>query len=474
MEQDINLSMQQKIKKNSLAVKIWQYLVLFSVIILAFLWFFQVIFLKSYYKITKKKELKEVATTLLKQKNSGNLIQIIDNITYDKSICIEITDRKTSSIQTSSIISRGCLMDYKNNYTYKEDFILSNQQTTIYELENPRFKNETLIYAIRLDNNMYAFINTSIDPMDSTTQILKNQLIYVTIGVLLLSFIIAYFISKHISKPIVKINESAKKMANGKYNINFNIEENIEEINELAQTLNFTKNELAKTDELRRDLMANVSHDLKTPLTMIKAYAEMARDLNQDKKTKREENLNIIIEETDRLTILVNDILTLSKMQSKIEKLQKEEFDLITLIDTIIKRYTIFKETENYTFKFIHQDKTLLIKADKKKIEQVIYNLINNAINYTGEDNLVTIKINTTKNILIEISDTGKGIKKEEIKYIWDKYYKDQKKHKRNIVGTGLGLSIVKKILEEHHYKYGVKSTINEGSTFFFEIPKEK
>jgi len=365
-------------------------------------------------------------------------------------------------------------MDYKNNYTYKEDFILSNQQTTIYELENPRFKNETLIYAIRLDNNMYAFINTSIDPMDSTTQILKNQLIYVTIGVLLLSFIIAYFISKHISKPIVKINESAKKMANGKYNINFNIEENIEEINELAQTLNFTKNELAKTDELRRDLMANVSHDLKTPLTMIKAYAEMARDLNQDKKIKREENLNIIIEETDRLTILVNDILTLSKMQSKIEKLQKEEFDLITLINTIIKRYTIFKETENYTFKFIHKDKTLLIKADKKKIEQVIYNLINNAINYTGEDNLVTIKVNTTKNILIEISDTGKGIKKEEIKYIWDKYYKDQKKHKRNIVGTGLGLSIVKKILEEHHYKYGVKSTINKGSTFFFEIPKEK
>ena len=170
MEQDINLSMQQKIKKNSLAVKIWQYLVLFSVIILAFLWFFQVIFLKSYYKITKKKELKEVATTLLKQKNSGNLIQIIDNITYDKSICIEITDRKTSSIQTSSIISRGCLMDYKNNYTYKEDFILSNQQTTIYELENPRSKNETLIYAIRLDNNMYGFIKASINKLDETTK----------------------------------------------------------------------------------------------------------------------------------------------------------------------------------------------------------------------------------------------------------------------------------------------------------------
>lgn len=467
--------MQSKIKRNSLAVKIWQYLVLFSVIILAFLWLFQVIFLKSYYKTVKKKELKQVASVLVKKKNYGNLSLIIDDITYDKSICIEITDQTTSSIQTSSIISRGCLVDYKNSYTYKRDFILSDSKTKIYELENPRFKNSTLIYAIKLDTDMYAFINTSIDPMDSTTEILKDQLIYVTIGVLILSFIIAYFISKHISKPIVKINENAKKLATGKYNINFKTEENIEEINELAQTLNYAKEEMAKTDELRRDLMANVSHDLKTPLTMIKAYAEMARDLNCDNKEKREKNLNIIIEETDRLTILVNDILMLSKMQSEIESLKIEEFDLIELINNIIKRYDIFKESEGYTFKFNHQDKKIIISADKKKIEQVIYNLINNAINYTGEDNLVTINIaNNNKDILVEITDTGKGIKEEEIKYIWDKYYKNKKKHKRNLIGTGLGLSIVKKILEEHNYEYGVKSTVNNGSTFYFKIPKEQ
>lgn len=221
--------------------------------------------------------------------------------------------------------------------------------------------------------------------------------------------------------------------------------------------------------------MANVSHDLKTPLTMIKAYAEMARDLNCDNKEKREKNLNIIIEETDRLTILVNDILMLSKMQSEIESLKIEEFDLIELINNIIKRYDIFKESEGYTFKFNHQDKKIIISADKKKIEQVIYNLINNAINYTGEDNLVTINIaNNNKDILVEITDTGKGIKEEEIKYIWDKYYKNKKKHKRNLIGTGLGLSIVKKILEEHNYEYGVKSTVNNGSTFYFKIPKEQ
>lgn len=466
--------MKKKLNKNSLTIKVWKYLVLFSLIILAFLWFFQVIFLNTYYRHVKKRELQKVANILRFKKNNEDVSLLLDNIAYDKGICIEITDQTSSSLQTSSIISSGCMIDIKNSYTYKQDFIMSDQKNQLYELENPRFKNNTLIYAVKLEDNLYAFINTSIDPMDSTTQILKNQLIYVTIGVFILSFTIAYFISKHISKPIVKINASAKALATGKYDVHFETEEDIEEINELVETLNYTKNELNKTEELRRDLMANVSHDLKTPLTMIKAYAEMARDLNYGNKQKRQDNLNIIIEETDRLTILVNDILALSKMQSEISQLFLEEFDLIELINTIIKRYRILHELEGYTFRFIHSKKKIMIRADRKKIEQVIYNLVNNAINYTGKNNLVTIRVQDKENILVEIIDTGNGINEEDIKHIWDKYYKNQKKHKRNLIGTGLGLSIVKNILEEHHYPYGVRSIINKGSTFYFEIPKLK
>lgn len=115
-----------------------------------------------------------------------------------------------------------------------------------------------------------------------------------------------------------------------------------------------------------------------------------------------------------------------------------------------------------------------MINADKKMIEQVIYNLINNAINYTGDDKVVTIKISLADNILVEIIDTGKGINKSELPYIWDKYYKNKKKHKRNLIGTGLGLSIVKNILKLHEYEYGVKSRKNKGSTFYFIIPKNK
>lgn len=460
-------------KKNNLNFIIWKYLILFSIFILAFLWMFQVLFLNKYYRWEKKKDIKEVANKIAKSKTITRLKYVINNAAYNKNICVEITDDKTT-LYSSKYISSGCLTG-DEQISYKTDFINSNNKATTYEIINPNYKNKTLIYALKLYNsndNLYAFVNTSIDPIDSTAMILKNQLIYVSLLVLILSFVVAYFISKYISNPIVKINKAAKQLAKKEYNISFNAENNIAEINELATTLNYAKDELQKTDELRRDLMANVSHDLKTPLTMIRAYAEMSRDLNGHNKQSRQKNMNVIIEEVDRLTILVNDILTLSKVQSNIKDLNYTEFDLTKLINNIIGRYDILKEKEDYKFIFKYKS-PIIIKADKTKIEQVIYNLINNAINYTGNDKKVTIKIINNKDIVrVEIIDTGKGIDDKDILYIWDKYYKSSKKHKRNLIGTGLGLSIVKHILELHNYNYGVNSIKNKGTTFYFEIKK--
>ena len=196
----------------------------------------------------------------------------------------------------------------------------------------------------------------------------------------------------------------------------------------------------------------------------------MIRDITYKDKKKREENLNVIIEEVDRLNLLVGDILDLSVMQSKLYEKNIEDFDIVNLTKVIINRYKIFTFTEEYKFIFNTNKDEIIISADKKKIEQVLYNLINNAINYTGDDKKVIININQTKNkVRIEITDTGKGIKKEEINLIWDKYYKSNKKHKRNMIGTGLGLSIVKNIFELHNYKYGVISS-SKGSTFYFEV----
>ena len=247
---------------------------------------------------------------------------------------------------------------------------------------------------------------------------------------------------------------------------------NISEIDELSETLNYAKTEMVKTDDYRRDLMANVGHDLKTPLTLIKSYAEMVRDITYKDDKKREANLNVIINETDRLNALVNDIITLSKIEANAEVLNIEKYDLVAQIKEIIGKFEILTLTENYHFKYSGPEK-VSIEADKTKMSQVIYNLINNAINYTGDDSVVEIKITNKRNdYLVEIIDTGKGIDKDTIKHIWDRYYKTEKKHKRNKVGTGLGLSIVKGILENHRFKYGVKSTLGKGTSFWFIVKK--
>ena len=164
--------------------------------------------------------------------------------------------------------------------------------------------------------------------------------------------------------------------------------------------------------------------------------------------------------------------MDLSKLQSDTYELKIEEFDLDKLIRDVIKRYYILIDSEGYQFVYDNED-PIMVMGDKKRIEQVIYNLINNAINYTGDDKTVYINlVNEKKKVIVKIRDTGKGIKKEDIKYIWNKYYHNEKKHKRNAVGTGLGLSIVKTILDSHNFKYGVDSKINKGTTFYFEINK--
>lgn len=459
--------------KNSLNNEILKYFLLFSFLILGILWLFQFLFFNSFYRKQKINDIMLVANKIKKKQENNDFQDIVNDLAFDKSVCIEITGNNYNSLYRSAFFGKGCFSSNESTRNYKFDFISNGYQEKTYELINQKFNNKTLVYATKLNNGNYAFINTSLDPVDGTVALIRKELILISGIIIILSFVLAYFISNYIAKPIKSINTRAKELAKGNFNVEFTSSNEILEIKELSDTLNYAKDELNKTEELRRDLMANVSHDLKTPLTMIKAYAEIAKDLHKNSIKKREEDMNTIISEVDRLTILVNDILELSKMETLADALDIEEFDLIKLVNDIIKNYQVLQETEKYIFNFEHEDENLFIEADKKKLSQVIYNLINNAINYTGSDNTVTIKITNKENILVEIADTGKGIKKEDIPYIWDKYYKNKKKHKRNLIGTGLGLSIVKNILESHQYEYGVTSKEDVGSTFYFKIPKE-
>ena len=452
-------------KSNSLKVQIWKYLSIFSIFILSFLWLFQVLFLNKFYEFSKIKQLDNTINLIKESYNNNSLYSNVDNYAEHNGICIQIfTDKKI--IYDSQIFNKGCM---PKNVDYRDVFIKSSLDKETYKLINPRFNNEVLLKAIKLNSNTYAFLSSSLQPLDGAVEIIKKELVIVSIMVLLFSFLIGYFISKKLSKPIEKINKTAKIMAQGDYeNAYFFIDENILELNELVATLNQTNDELTKIDELQKEILANVSHDLKTPLTMIKAYAEMVRDLTYKDDIKREDNLNVIIEETDRLNLLVNDIIELTKINNDLQNLNITEFDLVELINSIINRFGIMDA--NFVFK---NKLPIIVKADKIRIEQVIYNLIINAINYTGKDKKVIINLKENdKYVHVEIKDTGKGIDEEDLKLIWKRYYKVDKKYRREKKGSGIGLSIVENILKKHKFNYGVNSIKNKGTTFYFDIDK--
>ena len=457
-------------KTSSINFKTLLYLILFSVTILVFLMVSQTLLLKYSYEKYQTKKIKNIAKTISKY-DSTEVVSELEGIAYENSVCIEYFLDSNDKILYNTLMV-GCGLNKNNSQIISlvEDIRNSNKDIEHIKLVNKTSGTKAILSGIKVENGTI-FVYSPLEDLDGASIVLKGQLLYITLIVIVLACFISYFLSNKITEPITKITKKAKELGEGNYNIEFDSSD-VLEIDELANTLNHVSKDLSRIDELRRDLMANVSHDLKTPLTMIRAYAEMVRDISYKDKEKREKDLNVIIEETERLNVLVNDILDLSKMQANADNLTLEKFDLCEVIKEVMTRYDILKTTEDYNF-IIELPVKVEVPADKNKIMQVIYNLVNNAINYTGEDKKVMIRLkNSRKEYIFEVEDTGKGIKKEEIPYIWDKYYKKDKKHQRNVVSTGIGLSIVKEILTKHKFDYGVKSTLKKGSTFYFKIKK--
>lgn len=321
----------------------------------------------------------------------------------------------------------------------------------------------------------YLILFSSMTSVKDTVMVLRSQLLTVAILVTVISLFVSYVIADKISKPIGDMSAVADRWAKGDDSVLFE-GGTYAEMEELANALNKAKTEVNKTSKLQKDLLANVTHDLKTPLTMIKAYAEMIKDISGDNKQKREKHTQVIIDEADRLTLLVNDILNLSKLQSQAEGLELSVFNLSELIETVIYRFDAVVSKNG--FKIESQiAQNVYVKCDEKKIEEVIYNLIGNAINYTGEDKVVKVFLTVeNERAVFEILDSGLGIDNENILTIWEKYYRYSESHKRSVKGTGLGLSIVKAILDSHDLAYGVLSKENVGSNFYviFETASKK
>ncbi len=448
----------------------------FTIAVFILLWIFQILFLEKFYESVKTRAagecLDEISESYEKME-PAQFVKYIDNVAVKHDVCIEVLDRYRRSIYSSDVIG-DCLIHGRENRTqiYITSILESSDRKIRYKIRNSRSDCDMLIFGCALGDpenpKGYLLLNSALVPVGATISIIKRQLMFTTVLLVILAFMISLYLSKRIAQPITNITKAAEKLAMGDFGTHFDGRGYLES-KKLADTLTYAEKELSRVDTMQRDLIANVSHDLRTPLTMLKAYAEMIRDLSGDNPVKRNEHLEIIINETDRLALLVNDILDLSKLESGKQKLNPTEFEIKSKLGDIIDRFKGISEKMGYSIQF-SSDGEKIVYCDIVKIEQVIYNLINNAINYTGKDKQVFVRqINLDDGVLIEVQDTGEGIEEEKIKLIFDKYYRSEN-HKREVVGTGLGLSIVKAVLKMHNFDYGVRSAVGKGATFWFKI----
>ena len=307
--------------------------------------------------------------------------------------------------------------------------------------------------------------------LDSQMTTIILALVLCSVGVLALAIAIAIVMSRYQTKNVTEISDKAQKLADGDYGVVFS-GGGCDEYEILASALNSAKDAIVSTEELQRDVIANVSHDIRTPLTMIRAYAEMLRDMPLDEQ-KRTKTVGVIIDEADRLNVLADDFLNLSRLQSGVVGFEYERVNLSKLARAVVVQFDIFTERDGIKFECDIKD-GVQAECDASRIKQVLYNLIGNAINYRGTDNVVTVAVKSAEDgARVEVGDHGKGIPPEEIDNVWEKYYRATQT-KRTTVGSGLGLTICKNILEAHSANYGIESEVGKGSVFWFELGRKK
>lgn len=425
--------------KLKLQWKIFAFLMGFCFLLVVILWVFQTVFLSDMYKLTRKIEIDKGIKLVEKEINSPNLKDILYELEFTKEILVR--PAKEFAPPPSPVLER---------YGHRQPEAVTKTQE--YTLEN----------GSKILLTFYALVT----PVDATISTLRIQLFMITVIIVILAVLFAVILSKYISKPIEKINQSAKVLAKGDYETKF-YGRGFLEIKELSDTLNTAAVELSKVERLRRELMANMSHDLRTPLALIYSYAEMMHDFPEEVTLEQSQ---IIMDETKRLTSLVNDVLDISSMEIGMEKLNKANYNLTKSLEKTLKRISELIKKEGYQFEFIYEEE-IHVFADEVKITRAFYNLLLNAITHCGDERMVTVKqIVEGNTVIIQVIDYGEGIGEEDLPYIWERYYKVDKKHKRPIMGTGLGLSIVKTVIGMHGGSYGVESEIGKGSTFWFGI----
>ena len=458
----------------SLKWKIAKYLLFFGACLIGLNALFQIVLLEPMYENSKINTVKKASNDIVSSIEEDNLTDMMYRVSAENDLCIRIYS-ENSSIYAGNM---GCVLYRMSDVELVKEISKARQNNNTYistKAESFDGSKDSIIKDITYtrivddsDSTYIVMVNTSITPVDATVSTLTNQLWMISVFVLIVVGILVLVMNRNIAAPLTTLNNSAKLLSKGTYTYDDKVNA-YQEVYELNETLKKAAVDIQKADQAKRDLIANVSHDLRTPLTMISGYGEMMKDLPGE---KTDENCQVIIDEAKRLTYLVNDLLDLSKLEEKKIVLEESVFDLSSLVQREIRKYEIYAVQTGYKFT-VDAKENLFVKADEKRIEQVFNNFITNAINYSNENKDIEIRVyQKDKNIRLEVEDHGIGISKENLPNVWDRYYKINAEHIRFTKGSGIGLAIAKEILELHHAVSGVNSEEGKGSIFYFELPQ--
>lgn len=317
----------------------------------------------------------------------------------------------------------------------------------------------------------YVAIHSEMNDIDESCNSLLN-ISYITLAVLfLLSLIILIFFTEIVYIPLRKITYATEQYASGNMHYEFTVDSD-DEIGYLAACLNYLSGEIARSEDDQKKFVANVSHDFRSPLTSIRGYLEAMLDGTIPPEL-HEKYLTIVLNETERLTKLTNSLLTLNNLNTRGILLDKTDFDINQMIRSTAASFEGTCREKTIAIELVLTGDVMYVNADEGKIQQVLYNLLDNAIKFSHHNSVIKIETSEKNSkLFISVKDTGIGIPKEDLKLIWDRFYKSDLSRGKDKKGTGLGLSIVKEIINAHNEHINVISTPGEGSEFIFSLPE--
>lgn len=466
-------------RTRTLQTRLWKYFAIFAAVIALVIWALQFFFFDRMYYQKEIDKIETIGKSVAQEWRNVKFSQAVSVEFYRNEVPVHIFNSKGAA--QGSLVLQISDPNPLNARDFIRRYEESGEEQYIENIKDPKVPNTNfVVYGTKIlnesspEDSLYIFIVNPMGPLETVRNILRDNLLILLLTMVVVAIVISYFMAKRIAEPLVKMTGKARQLAEGDYDVVFE-ESNIREIDQLSRTLNHATGELAKLDMEKRNFLATISHDLRTPLAGIKAYAELIRDISGNNPVKRQEHIAVIVKEANWMSTMISEILEYSRIQSGSINYEMGDFALCALTRGVVKK---FEETDCAVKDvkiLVDTEEDMYAFGDMHRIQRVVQNFISNAIRHSPQGGTVEICIRKDDGkIRWEIRDHGQGISKEDQKLMWERYFTQSKDYDRANGGIGLGLSIVKGILKAHNAAFGLESEEGSGAMFWFLLEAAK